>query len=189
MWFRKQDNLTNNLQKELILRIGQLSGRPSTSGLHIHPVLNTEGDVNEQRDPDQEISTISSKLFTKIYGRSPDGALAQVKQSAGTYTVVEKGTQSPPGRQGRRCLGKNSSNHGALLGRCWDRFCQSSRDIACKPIIRLRHWLTVLQIRLDQWHSDIAFEPVPADFSSLRLAELPKTGGGRLQSLHVCYYG
>lgn len=112
VFFRKQDNLTNDLQKQLILRIGQLSGRPSTSGLHVHPVLNSEGEVGEQRDPDQEISTISSKLFTKVYGRSPDGALCQKKQTA------------------------------------------------------------------DQWHSDIAFEPVPADYSSLRLTEVPKTGGG-----------
>lgn len=29
-----------------------------------------------------------------------------------------------------------------------------------------------------QWHSDIAFEPVPADYTSLRLVELPATGGG-----------
>ena len=114
MWFRKQDNLTNNLQKQLIQHLGELSGRPKTSGLHIHPVLNTEGDVSEQRDPDQEISTISSSLFSKVYGRSPDGSLCQKKQSA------------------------------------------------------------------DQWHSDIAFEPVPADFSSLRLTEVPKTGGGKL---------
>lgn len=114
VWFRKQDNLTNDLQKKLILRIGELSGRPSTSGLHVHPVLNSEGDVGEQRDPDQEISTISSKLFSKVYGKSADGALSSKKQSA------------------------------------------------------------------DQWHSDIAFEPVPADFSSLRLTELPKTGGDTL---------
>jgi alpha-ketoglutarate-dependent taurine dioxygenase len=113
VWFRKQDSLTNNLQKELITRIGQLSGRPSTSGLHIHPVLNAEGDVGAERDPDQEISTISSKLFSKVYNLNPDEALCQKKQNA------------------------------------------------------------------DAWHSDIAFEPVPADFSSLRLAELPKTGGGR----------
>ena len=76
-------------------------------------MLNSEGEVGENRDPDQEISTISSKLFTKVYGRSPDGALCQKKQTA------------------------------------------------------------------DQWHSDIAFEPVPADFSSLRLTEVPKTGGGK----------
>ena len=114
VWFRAQDNLTNDLQKELILRLGQLSGRPPTSGLHIHPVLNSEGQVGEDRDPDQQISTISSKLFSKVYGRSPDGALCQKKQTA------------------------------------------------------------------DQWHSDIAFENVPADYSSLRLTELPKTGGDTL---------
>ena len=119
VFFRKQDNLTNDLQKRLIQRLGELSGRPATSGLHIHPVLNSEGEVGENRDPDQEISTISSKLFTKIYGRNPDGALCQKKQTA------------------------------------------------------------------DQWHSDIAFEPVPADFSSLRLTELPATGGGRHSSQHI----
>lgn len=29
-----------------------------------------------------------------------------------------------------------------------------------------------------QWHSDITFEPVPADYTSLRLIQLPETGGG-----------
>lgn len=114
VWFRAQDNLTNDLQKQLITRIGQLSGRPPTSGLHIHPVLNTEGNIDSSRDPDAEISTISTKLFASVYGRSPDGALCQKKQSA------------------------------------------------------------------DHWHSDIAFENVPADYSSLRLTECPKTGGDTL---------
>lgn len=31
-----------------------------------------------------------------------------------------------------------------------------------------------------QWHSDIQFEPVPADYTSLRLVELPSTGGDTL---------
>ena len=31
-----------------------------------------------------------------------------------------------------------------------------------------------------QWHSDIQFEPVPADYTSLRLTELPETGGDTL---------
>jgi alpha-ketoglutarate-dependent taurine dioxygenase len=31
-----------------------------------------------------------------------------------------------------------------------------------------------------QWHSDIQFEPVPADYTSLRLIELPETGGDTL---------
>jgi alpha-ketoglutarate-dependent taurine dioxygenase len=30
------------------------------------------------------------------------------------------------------------------------------------------------------WHSDIAFEPVPADYSSLQLVDLPKAGGDTL---------
>ena len=30
------------------------------------------------------------------------------------------------------------------------------------------------------WHSDISFEPAPADFSSLRLTQLPQTGGDTL---------
>lgn len=30
-----------------------------------------------------------------------------------------------------------------------------------------------------QWHSDIAFEPIPADYTSLRLVQLPRTGGGK----------
>jgi alpha-ketoglutarate-dependent taurine dioxygenase len=29
-----------------------------------------------------------------------------------------------------------------------------------------------------EWHSDITFEPVPSDYTVLRLTELPKTGGG-----------
>jgi alpha-ketoglutarate-dependent taurine dioxygenase len=31
-----------------------------------------------------------------------------------------------------------------------------------------------------QWHSDIAFEPLPADYSSLRLEKLPLSGGDTL---------
>jgi alpha-ketoglutarate-dependent taurine dioxygenase len=31
-----------------------------------------------------------------------------------------------------------------------------------------------------QWHSDIQFEPTPADYTSLRLTQLPKTGGDTL---------
>ncbi|UPX20345.1 uncharacterized protein EKO05_0010580 [Ascochyta rabiei] len=31
-----------------------------------------------------------------------------------------------------------------------------------------------------QWHSDVQFEPVPADYTSLRLTQLPETGGDTL---------
>lgn len=37
-----------------------------------------------------------------------------------------------------------------------------------------------------QWHSDIAFEPCPADYTCLRLTQLPKTGGGMLSSCSRC---
>ncbi|KAH7014294.1 alpha-ketoglutarate-dependent taurine dioxygenase [Microdochium trichocladiopsis] len=110
VFFRAQDNLTNNLQKQLILRLGELTGRPSTSGLHIHPVLNSERDLGGE---DPEISTISSVQHDKLYRR--------------------RNLEQPTKKQ-------NSA----------------------------------------QWHSDIAFEPVPADYTSLRLVELPKTGGDTL---------
>ena len=109
MFFRAQDNLTNDLQKTLILRLGELSGRPATSGLHIHPLLNSE---REGGGSDPEISTISSVQYKKYYKPETPDELSPKKQSTA------------------------------------------------------------------QWHSDIAFEPVPADYSSLRLVELPKTGGG-----------
>ncbi|KAL3428587.1 hypothetical protein BDV09DRAFT_204254 [Aspergillus tetrazonus] len=41
VFFRKQDDLTDDLQKELVDRLGRLTGKPSTSGLHIHPISNS----------------------------------------------------------------------------------------------------------------------------------------------------
>ncbi|OAA67118.1 Taurine catabolism dioxygenase TauD/TfdA [Niveomyces insectorum RCEF 264] len=112
VFFRKQDNLTNELQKALILRLGELTGRPATSTLHIHPILNSERELGGD---DPVISTISSVQQEKIYRRvADDTELSKKKQSRA------------------------------------------------------------------QWHSDIAFEPVPADYTSLRLVQLPKTGGDTL---------
>lgn len=51
VFFRAQDNLTNDLQKDLILRMGQLTRRPATHGLHVHPVTN---DSREFGDPDPQ---------------------------------------------------------------------------------------------------------------------------------------
>lgn len=108
MFFRAQDNLTSDLQKALIQRLGELAGKPKTSTLHIHPILNSERELGGS---DPEISTISSEQFKKIYKTPKLDALSEKKQTSG------------------------------------------------------------------QWHSDIAFEPVPADYTSLRLIQLPKTGG------------
>jgi alpha-ketoglutarate-dependent taurine dioxygenase len=109
VFFRAQDSLTNELQKTLILRLGELTGRPATSGLHIHPLLNSERELGGD---DPEISTISSIQNKKYYRPPTNESLSPKKQSTA------------------------------------------------------------------QWHSDIAFEPVPADYTSLRLVELPTTGGG-----------
>ncbi|KFA60620.1 hypothetical protein S40285_07931 [Stachybotrys chlorohalonatus IBT 40285] len=111
VFFRAQDNLTNDLQKKLIIRLGQLSGRPAESGLHIHPLLNSERELGGD---DLEISTISSKQHRKLYKRVEEDGVVVTRKSN------------------------------------------------------------------DQWHSDIAFEPYPADYTSLRLTELPKTGGDTL---------
>ena len=105
VFFRAQNNLTNDLQKELILRMGQLTGRPKDHGLHVHPVTN---DKREFGDPDPQISTINS--------------------------------------EGRKSLYKNS-------------------DYTRMAAV---------------WHSDISFEKAPADYSSLRLTQLPVTGGDTL---------
>ncbi|KAI1814185.1 TauD-domain-containing protein [Poronia punctata] len=67
VFFRKQDNITNALQKELVHRLGQLTGKPPTSGLHIHPVVNASRDRGGK---DDEISVISSVLNRKLYTKS-----------------------------------------------------------------------------------------------------------------------
>ncbi|KAH7083843.1 hypothetical protein FB567DRAFT_604942 [Paraphoma chrysanthemicola] len=64
VFFRKQDDLNNELQKELAHRLGQLSGKPSTSKLHIHPVSNSGRRLGGK---DDEISVISSEQAKEIY--------------------------------------------------------------------------------------------------------------------------
>jgi alpha-ketoglutarate-dependent taurine dioxygenase len=110
VFFRAQDDLTNDLQKVLVQRLGELSGKPKTSGLHIHPILNSERELGGS---DPEISTISSLQHKKFYKKTGPEEASLKKQATAS------------------------------------------------------------------WHSDIAFEPVPADYSSLRLTQLPRTGGGR----------
>ncbi|KAG8526150.1 uncharacterized protein KY384_000143 [Bacidia gigantensis] len=64
VFFRAQNNLTDDLQKQLIQRLGELSGKPSTSGLHIHPVSNSG---REHSSKDDEISVISSLAAKSTY--------------------------------------------------------------------------------------------------------------------------
>ncbi|KAL2194398.1 hypothetical protein P885DRAFT_80405 [Corynascus similis CBS 632.67] len=72
VFFRKQDNLTDELQKELVDRLGKLSGKPPTSGLHIHPISNA---AREHGGKDNEISVISSEQAKKLYADRFQGAL------------------------------------------------------------------------------------------------------------------
>ncbi|KAH7303650.1 hypothetical protein B0I35DRAFT_455103 [Stachybotrys elegans] len=97
VFFRAQDNLTDDLQKELILKLGELSGRPAESTLHFGP-------------SDKQISSISS------------AANNYINRNVKKDRVDRRGGAST-------------------------------------------------------WHSDIQFEPTPADYTSLRLAELPPNGG------------
>ncbi|GFF77528.1 alpha-ketoglutarate-dependent sulfonate dioxygenase [Aspergillus udagawae] len=64
VFFRKQDDLDNESQKELIHRLGLLAGKPATSGLHIHPVTNAG---REHGGKDDEISVISSEQRKKLF--------------------------------------------------------------------------------------------------------------------------
>ena len=58
VFFRAQDNPTNDLQKQLVDRLGQLTQKPSTSKLHIHPVLNNTSEFGVD---DAELSTVNSQ--------------------------------------------------------------------------------------------------------------------------------
>ncbi|KAH6643420.1 alpha-ketoglutarate-dependent sulfonate dioxygenase [Truncatella angustata] len=109
VFFRAQDNLSNDLQKQFVHRLGQVTGKPKDSTLHIHPVLNNSSEFGVG---DHEISTISSRQRKTVFKH-------EANPSRGRYDSAE-------------------------------------------------------------WHSDIQFEPVPADYTSLRLTQLPSTGGDTL---------
>ena len=64
VFFRKQDDLDNDLQKELAQRLGELSGKPESSKLHIHPVSNSGRRLGGN---DDEISVISSEQAKELY--------------------------------------------------------------------------------------------------------------------------
>ncbi|KAJ5370683.1 uncharacterized protein N7496_006775 [Penicillium cataractarum] len=53
-------------------------------------------------------------------------------------------------------------------------------SLARKKMFRHEKQLNTRRYDSAQWHSDIQFEPAPADYTSLRLTQLPKTGGDTL---------
>ncbi|KAF1817576.1 putative alpha-ketoglutarate-dependent taurine dioxygenase [Eremomyces bilateralis CBS 781.70] len=64
VFFRKQDNIDNALQKELVQRLGELTGKPATLGLHNHPFTHFS---HPARGDDDKISTISSVQVKTLY--------------------------------------------------------------------------------------------------------------------------
>ncbi|EMC96131.1 hypothetical protein BAUCODRAFT_122171 [Baudoinia panamericana UAMH 10762] len=64
VFFRRQDGLDNDLQKKLAQKLGELSGKPSTSKLHIHPVSNSGRKLGGN---DDQISVISSEQQKTLY--------------------------------------------------------------------------------------------------------------------------
>lgn len=102
--------MDTDVQKKLIQRMGELTGKPSTSTLHIHPILNPQRELGGN---DLEISTISSRQRKSYFGKH-DGKVIGGKRQ-----------------------------------------------------------------QIEAWHSDIQSEPVPSDYTCLRLTELPTCGGGK----------
>lgn len=135
VFFRKQDGLTDEGQKELMQRLGELSGRPSTSRLHIHPIYAESKEARAAKGDDDEINIISSR-FKEKSGKVYAGA----KQSGGDKRAQKVHT-------------------------------------------------TKKQSMKTEWHSDIAFEHVPADYTMLRLTELPPTGGGKFLAQFASVFG
>lgn len=113
VFFRAQNDLTPALQKELLEKLGRLTGRPEESGLHINPLHEI------QRCPD--------------FGPDYDPQLSYVPLNH----------PKPP----------HPSTKPAPDALSWKKSCTA------------------------EWHTDANFEPVPADYSCLRMTEFPITGG------------
>ncbi len=113
VFFRAQGELGDDLQKELGQRLGDLTGKPKTSKLHIHPLSSFE---NESGAQDHNINIISTNKATK-----------PAEDITKTYRTRKGGN-------------------------------------------------------LQGWHTDISYEPVPSDYTILRLTELPSSGGGIVRS-------
>ncbi|KAJ5095775.1 alpha-ketoglutarate-dependent sulfonate dioxygenase [Penicillium alfredii] len=75
VFFRGQIDLTDELQKELIQRMGELSGKPADSHLHIHPLVEGNADV------DHKVNIITSD---KAQGAAEDIFKIQADRPMGT---------------------------------------------------------------------------------------------------------
>ena len=111
--FRSQTELTDELQKTLVQRLGELTGKPSDSTWHIHPLAK--------------------------YGATGDK----------TRHLITTDPKKKPAE---------------------DRF----KNQAEQP----------MGVRA-AWHTDISYEPSPADYSMLKMIQLPERGGGGYSSIAI----
>jgi len=74
VFFRKQGDMDDSLQKELAQRLGELSGKPKTSGLHIHPILNSS---RKMGGDDDKISVLSRKMERTLWNQMIEPGLRQ----------------------------------------------------------------------------------------------------------------
>jgi alpha-ketoglutarate-dependent taurine dioxygenase len=74
VFFRKQDDMDDGLQKELAQRLGELSGKPKTSRLHIHPILNSS---RRMGGDDDNISVVSREMERTQWNQMIEPGLRQ----------------------------------------------------------------------------------------------------------------
>lgn len=92
VFFRNQSNMTNDFQKKLIQRMGELTGKPKESGLHIHPVLNPERELGGD---DLHISTISSRQRKAHHGKATPRDLGNNRQALESWHSDIQSEQVP----------------------------------------------------------------------------------------------
>ncbi|KAG9186924.1 hypothetical protein G6011_10032 [Alternaria panax] len=92
VFFRGQNDMTNDLQKTLIQRMGELVGKPKESTLHIHPVLNPNTALGGD---DLHISTINSKQRIMAQGKSVPRDLGNARQALESWHSDIQSEQVP----------------------------------------------------------------------------------------------
>jgi len=70
VFFRAQDNLTEEQQRELVSRLGELSGKPADSTFFINPIQRATADVAAATDP--EITRINSRGRPAVAATQPN---------------------------------------------------------------------------------------------------------------------
>ena len=66
VFFRSQNDINDAQQKELMQRLGELTGKPSTSKLHIHPIYPVSEEARRYSGNDDEISVINSAAKKQV---------------------------------------------------------------------------------------------------------------------------